>query len=92
MLALLILVKPGIQVKLVINTAPPQLECRDIQLGEQRYPDPEVGRCLFLGQTPSCGQRQAVVIHVTYRPIPCGKPWPVLPAPWLSALLPARDR
>ena len=66
MLALLILIKPGIQVKLVINAAPPQLEGRDIQLGEQRDPDAEIGRRLFLGQTPSCGQRQAVVFHVSY--------------------------
>ena len=62
MLALLILVKPAIQVKLVINTAPPDLDERDIQFGEQRDPDTEIRRRLFLGQTPSCGQRQAVVV------------------------------
>lgn len=88
MLALLILVKPGIQVKLVINTAPPQLDGRDIQFGEQRNPDAEICRGLFLGQTPSCGQRQAVVFHVSYRPIPCGKPWSGRPVPWLCAWLP----
>ena len=49
MLALLILVKPAIQVKLVINTAPPDLDERDIQFGEQRDSDTEIRRCLFLG-------------------------------------------
>lgn len=92
MLALLILVKPRIQVKLVINTAPPQLDGRDIQFGEQRDPDTEIRRRLFLGQTPSCGQRQAVVFHVSYRPIPCDRPWLVLPAPWPGAWLPVPGR
>lgn len=66
MLALFIFVKPSIQVKLVKYTAPSDFDNRDVQLGEQRHPDPEIGRCLFLGETPSCGQRQAVFFHVAF--------------------------
>lgn len=90
MLALLIFVKPGIQVKLVVHTAPPDLDERDSQLGEQRDPNAEVRRRLFLGQTPSRRQRQAVVVHVSPRR-PCDRPGLVSPIPWPLAALPGQD-
>lgn len=85
MLAAFIFIKPGIQVKLVIHAAPPHPHVGNGQLGEQRDPYAEVSRCLFLGKTPSRRQRQAVVFHVSCRPIPCGRPWLPSPAPWPGA-------
>ena len=79
MLALFILVKPAIQVKAIIDTAPTDLNERHVQFGKQRHPDTEVTRRLLPGQATQRRQRQVVFVHVTRRPMPCDSA--ALPAP-----------
>lgn len=76
MLALFILVKPGIQVKLVENATPTELDERYVQFGQQRNPDPEIRRRLFSGKATSRRHWQAVVFHVIPRRPPCDTSWP----------------
>lgn len=92
MLALFILVKPGIQVKLVKDAAPTELDERHVQFGKQRNPDPEIRCRLFPGQATSSGQWQAVVVHVTRRPLPYGIAVLLLHVRRPVAFLPASDR
>ena len=70
MLALLILIKPHVQVKFVEDAAPPHLDEWDVEIGQQRDPTPEIGRRLFSGETAGRRQRQAVVIHLSPHPLP----------------------
>lgn len=92
MLALFILIKPGVQVKLVENAASPHLDERDVQLGQQRHPDSEVRRRLFARQTPCSGQRQAVLVHLSFRPTPCDRRGPAGPWRLPGVSLPRPDR
>jgi len=92
MLALFILIKPGIQVKRVEHAAPSHLDERDVQLGEQCDPDPEVRRRLFSRQTPRRRQRQAVVVHLSFRPKPCDRSAPAEPWRLPGVSLPRPDR
>ena len=92
MLALFILIKPGIQVKRVEHAAPSHLDERDVQLGEQCDPDPEVRRRLFSRQTPRDGQRQAVLVHVSSRRRPCDRRGPAGPWRLPGVSLPRPDR
>ena len=57
-------VEPGVQVKPVIDAATTKTDFWHIQLSQERYPDTEINRRLFLGQTTNWGQRQADFVHV----------------------------
>ncbi|OJY60018.1 MAG: hypothetical protein BGP19_14125 [Thiobacillus sp. 0-1251] len=58
MLAGFIVIQPGIEVKLVVETAPTQLDEGDTKLDEQGHPDTEIFPGLFLVQATRSGQRQ----------------------------------
>ena len=57
-------VQPGVQVKPVIDAAPTETDFWHVQLSQERDPDTEVKRRLFLGQTTNRGQRQVDDFHV----------------------------
>ncbi|SET61731.1 hypothetical protein SAMN05216326_1455 [Nitrosomonas marina] len=63
MLALLIILYPGIQVNPVIQSTAAQLDGRNVQFTEQCDADTEVGRSFLLGQKTHRRQWQANVIH-----------------------------
>ncbi len=56
-------IEPGIEVNPVEDLAPAQANAGHAQLRQERDPDPQVNRRLFLRQTPDDRQRQVRVFH-----------------------------
>jgi hypothetical protein len=56
-------IEPGIEVNPVEDLTPTQADAGHAQLRQERDPDPQVNRRLFLRQTPDDRQRQVRVFH-----------------------------
>lgn len=56
-------VEPRVQVKPVINTAPPEANIRHIQLSQQRDTDTQIQGSLLFGQAANWGQWEVFSVH-----------------------------